>query len=123
MVGLCFLTRRKCAHDCMDAGGRAKQDARAEKRSLHVVNEHSSTFSPTVGALGDAVRGHKTTFYDTLKYLVPGDRSLPAKHRDTSIDSPFFPPLTGPNPDVRVPPTELLPHRSYSFRPRSYRLN
>ncbi len=51
------------------SGGRAKQrsgvpDARAEKCSLHGVNEQSwpqrscfgssSTFSPTVGALGDA---------------------------------------------------------------------
>ena len=27
-----------------------------------------STFSPTVGALGDTARERKTTFYDTLFY-------------------------------------------------------
>ena len=29
----------------MDAGGRATQEAKAEKRSLYLINEHSSTFS------------------------------------------------------------------------------
>ena len=37
----CASGRR--AHDCMDAGGRAKQEARAENRSVYGIHEDSST--------------------------------------------------------------------------------
>jgi hypothetical protein len=35
--------RKHRAHDCMDAGGRATQEAKAEERSLYLINEHPST--------------------------------------------------------------------------------
>ncbi len=35
--------RKHRAHDCMDAGGRATQDAKAENRSVCTIHEDSST--------------------------------------------------------------------------------
>ena len=35
--------RKPRADDCMDAGGRAKQEARAENRSVYTIHEDSST--------------------------------------------------------------------------------
>ncbi len=63
------------AHDCKDAGGRAKQEARAENRSVYKIHEDSSTVlmyrmygmpispkAPTFGAgakIGDAAIAEK----------------------------------------------------------------
>ena len=36
-------TRKRRTHDCMDAGGKATQEAKAENRSVYVIHEDSST--------------------------------------------------------------------------------
>ena len=44
----------------MDVGGRAMSGTIAEKRNLELLNEDSSTFLPTVGALGDEYEDKKS---------------------------------------------------------------
>ena len=58
-----MITRRQRAHDCKDAGGRVKQDARAENRNVYEIHEASTEPAHRHGA--NEVSAKKAPLYDT----------------------------------------------------------